>query len=122
DVVVLEAVTVESVREGQSRAINQQRTASTIKNIISADAIGNLPDRTVGEALARLPGVNVVDDQWANVRGSSAEHNAVTLDGDRLTASADTVEATSVQYDTRAVDLSLIPAEMVGGIEVIKTL
>lgn len=120
--VVMSAFTVESFREGQSRAINQQRTASTISNIISSDAIGNLPDRTVGEALARLPGVNVVDDQWANVRGSSAEHNAVTLDGDRLTASADTVEETSVQYDTRAVDLSLIPAEMVGGIEVIKTL
>ena len=120
--VVMQAFTVESIREGQSRALNQQRTASRVSNIVSADAIGNLPDRTVGEALARLPGVNVVDDQWANVRGASAEHNAVTLDGDRLTASPDSVEATSVQYDNRAVDLSLIPAEMVGGIEVIKTL
>jgi len=50
-VIVLQAVNVESVREGQSRAINQQRTSSRISNIISSDAIGNLPDRTVGEAL-----------------------------------------------------------------------
>src|SRR5687768_14626007 len=30
DVLMLEAVTVESVREGQSRAINQQRTSNTV--------------------------------------------------------------------------------------------
>lgn len=120
--IVMEAFTVESMREGQSRAINQQRTSSRISNIISSDAIGNLPDRTVGEALARLPGVNVVDDQFANVRGTPAEFNAVTLDGDRLSTAGPSVDSTSVNTDTRAVDLSLIPAEMVGGIEVIKTL
>jgi TonB-dependent receptor len=120
--VVLDAFTVESIREGQSRAINQQRTANTIKNIISSDAIGNLPDRTVGEALGRLPGVNVVDDRYASIRGTTAEHNSVTLDGDRFTTAGDSVDSTQTQSDTRAVDLSLIPAEMVGGIEVIKAL
>ncbi|MBI4622487.1 MAG: TonB-dependent receptor [Verrucomicrobia bacterium] len=120
--IVMAAFTVESFREGQSRAINQQRTANTIMSVISADAIGNLPDRTVGEALARLPGVNVVDDSFANIRGTAAEHNAVTLDGDRLSTTGSNIDSTSVNTDTRAVDLSLIPAEMVGGIEVIKTL
>ncbi len=121
DVIMLQEMRIESARLGQSRAINQQRASNTISNIISSDAIGNLPDRTVGEALGRLPGVNVVDDSYASIRGISAEHNAVTLDGDRMTPSTD-IYSTSVQYDTRAVDLSLIPAEMVGGIEVIKAL
>src|SRR5688572_8386558 len=120
--IVLDPFTVESIREGQSRAINQQRTANTIKNIISSDAIGNLPDRTVGEALGRLPGVNVVDDRYASIRGTTAEHNSVTLYGDRFTTAGDSVDSTQTQTDTRAVDLSLIPAEMVGGIEVIKAL
>jgi outer membrane receptor for ferrienterochelin and colicin len=86
--VVLEAYKVESIREGQSKAINQQRAANTIKNIVSADAIGNLPDRTVGEALGRLPGINVVDDSKASIRGTAAQYNSVTLDGDRFTTSA----------------------------------
>jgi TonB-dependent receptor len=122
DTVVMGKFVVESIAEGQSRAINQQRTSTRVSNIISSDAIGNLPDRTVGEALARLPGVNVVDDQFASVRGTSAEFNAVTLDGDRLSTTGSNIDSTSVNTDTRAVDLSLIPAEMVGGIEVIKTL
>ena len=120
--VMLEAFTVESIREGQSRAINQQRAANTIKNIISADAIGNLPDRTIGEALGRLPGVNVVDDSKASIRGTAAQYNAVTLDGERFTTSGDSVESTQTQTDNRAVDLSLIPSELVGGIEVTKAL
>jgi len=120
--VMLEAVTVESIREGQSRAINQQRAANTIKSIISADSIGNLPDRTVGEALGRLPGVNVVDDSKASIRGTAAQFNAVTLDGERFTTSGDSVESTQTQSDSRAVDLSLIPSELVGGIEVTKAL
>lgn len=122
EVIMLEAFKVESVREGQSRAINQQRSSNTIKNIISADAIGNLPDRTVGEALNRLPGVNVVDDSFASIRGMTAEYNAVTLDGQRFTSSGSSVYSTNVATDTRAVDLSLIPAELVGGIEVTKAL
>lgn len=120
--VVMEAFHVESIREGQARAINQQLTSATIKNIISADAIGNLPDRTVGEALGRLPGVNVVDDSFASVRGTPAKHNSVTLDGERLTTSGNDLYTTSTTDDTRAVDLSLIPSELVGGIEVTKAL
>lgn len=126
DVLVLEAFTVESVREGQARAINQQRTSNTISSIISADAIGNLPDRTVADALTRLPGVNVVveggEAAFASIRGTDAQHNSVTLDGDRFTTSGGSATETQTQGDNRAVDLSLIPSEMVGGIEVIKAL
>ncbi|MBI3887010.1 MAG: TonB-dependent receptor [Opitutae bacterium] len=126
EVLHLDTFTVVSVREGQSRAINQQRASNTISNIISADAIGNLPDNTIAEALARLPGVNVVVEggaaAFASIRGSEAKLNSVTLDGERLTAAPSSGLETNTSGDTRAVDLSLIPSEMVGGIEVIKAL
>ena len=125
DVVVMEQVTIESVREGQSRAINQQRTSNTIMNVISSDAIGNLPDQTVGEALARLPGVSVVTDgrsAFASIRGAEAKLNSVTLDGAHISSPANDGIFTTSGTETRAVDLSTIPSDMVSGIEVIKAL
>lgn len=127
EVVMLDAVKVESIREGQSRAINQQRTNSTISNIISSDAIGNLPDNTIADALTRLPGVSVVVEggvaAYASIRGSEAKLNSVTLDGQRITAtpSGNGLDASN-SADTRAVDLSLVPSELVGSIELTKAL
>ncbi len=125
DVLVLEAVTVESVREGQSRAINQQRTSNTVMNVISSDAIGNLPDNTVGEALARLAGVSIVNDgrsAFASIRGAEAKLNSVTLDGSHLSSPANDGIFTTSGTETRAVDLSTIPSDMISSIEVIKAL
>ena len=125
DVIVLEAFTVESVREGQSRAINQQRTSNTVMNVISSDAIGNLPDQTVADALARIAGVSVVLDgksAFASIRGSEAKLNSVTLDGSHLSSPANDGIFTTSGTETRAVDLSTIPSDMIGSIEVIKAL
>src|SRR4051812_7319974 len=125
DVIVLEAVTVESVREGQSRAINQQRTSNTITNVISSDAIGNLPDRTIGDALARIAGVTVVTDgrsAFASIRGAEAKLNSVTLDGAHISSPANDGIFTTSGSETRAVDLSTIPSDVVAGIEVTKAL
>lgn len=125
DVVVLQAVTVESVREGQSRAINQQRTANTVMNVISSDAIGNLPDNTVGDALARLAGVTVVTDgrsAFASIRGAEAKFNSVTLDGSHVSFPAPDGVFTTAGQETRAVDLSTIPSDMIASIEVVKAL
>lgn len=124
-VVTLDTFKVESIREGQSRAINQQRASNTISSIISSDAIGNLPDKTVGDALARLPGVSVVLDgrsAFASIRGAQAKFNSITLDGSHISTPANDGIFTTAGSETRAVDLSTIPSDMIAGIEVIKAL
>ncbi|HRE81681.1 MAG TPA: TonB-dependent receptor [Opitutaceae bacterium] len=125
DVIAMEAVSVESVREGQSRAINQQRTSNTVMNVISADTVGNLPDNTVGDALARLAGVSVVTEgrsAFASIRGAEAKLNSVTLDGAHISSPANDGIFTTGGQETRAVDLSSIPSDMVSSIEVIKAI
>src|SRR5688572_23792208 len=55
----LRNVTISSFREGQQKALNQQRNADNIKQVISADLMGRFPDLNVAEALQRLPGVTI---------------------------------------------------------------
>ncbi|MSU71923.1 MAG: TonB-dependent receptor [Opitutus sp.] len=125
EIIYLDPFTVESVREGQSRGINQQRTSNTVMNVISSDAIGNLPDQTVGEALSRVAGVSIVIDgksAFASIRGSEAKLNSVTLDGSHISSPANDGVFTTSGTETRAVDLSTIPSDMISGIEIIKAL
>lgn len=98
-------------------AIEQQRNADVIKNIITSDAIGNLPDQNVAEAVRRLAGVNVLNDQgegrFISVRGLDPSLNSASVNGTRLPAP---------ESDTRSVALDVIPSELIGSIEVIKSL
>ncbi len=116
--VVLDKYVVESIALGQARAISKQRSLDTVASILSADALGNLPDTTVGQALNRLPGINVVDDNEVSIRGSEAQLNNISLDGTRL----NTPSAGTGLETTRAVGLADIPVELVAGIEVYKVL
>jgi TonB-dependent receptor len=124
-VLLLQAVKVESVREGQMKAINEQRASNTISNIIASDAIGNLPDNTLGEALSRVPGVNVVQSEgeasYVTIRGAAPQLNSIRVDGQTLPAITDPLAQDS-SSDNRSINVSLIPSEIIGSVEVVKAL
>lgn len=118
EVVQLSAVTVEGYREGRARALQQKRTQTNISDVISADAIGNLPDRNVAEAVARLPGVNLSLEQgegrYVSIRGVEPNLNQVMIDGAVAAAPGGTRLG-------RAVPLDTLGAGQVSQIEVVKT-
>ena len=77
---------------GQERAINQQKTASGIINIVSEEQFGAMLDGNIGQALQRLPGLSVDEDQDGsqgaiNIRGIAGEYNSVQVDGNRIPTS-----------------------------------
>ncbi len=102
---------------GQARALNQQKNKSNITNIISSDQVGRFPDANIGEALRRVPGITMQNDQGEArniiIRGLAPELNSVTLNGDRIP---------SAEGDNRRVQMDLIPSDMISSIEVNKTL
>jgi TonB-dependent receptor len=102
---------------GQAKALNVQKTNPNITNIVAADQIGRFPDANVGDAMKRIPGITVQNDQgearFGLIRGTEPRFNTVMLNGERIP---------SAESDTRTVQLDLIPSDMVQSIEVSKTL
>jgi TonB-dependent receptor len=107
-------VIVSGIRRSQSRAISQKRQALNVVDVLSADDIGNLPEKNVAEAVQRLPGIVLRNDRtegrFVSIRGGAANLNNVTLNGSNLASTA----------GSRATALDLLPAEMVSDIEVTK--
>ncbi|MBL9207181.1 MAG: TonB-dependent receptor [Opitutaceae bacterium] len=101
----LGAVVIEGYREGRSRALQQKRTQANILDIISADAIGNLPDRNVAEAIARAPGVSITgmeqgEGRYVSIRGIDPNLNQVMMDGAILAAPGGSRLGRAVPLDT----------------------
>lgn len=86
DVYVLEPVRVSGEKEGMAAAITAQRNAENVKNVVSMDAYGNLPNLNATELAIRLPGVafgNPGDEvvEVVSVRGMGAGMTTITIDG-----------------------------------------
>lgn len=104
-----------SIGKGQAKALNQQKNKNNITNIISADQVGKFPDANIGDALKRVPGISMQNDQGEArdiiIRGLAPQLNSVTLNGDRIP---------SAEGDNRRVQMDLIPSDMIQTIEVNK--
>lgn len=115
--IMLGDVTIGYSLQGQARAMNQQRTNANITNIVASDQIGRFPDANIGDALKRLPGINVQYDQgearFGSIRGTESRLNSVTINGERMP---------SAEGKNRVIQLDLIPADMIQSIEVNKAL
>ncbi|MDO8544798.1 MAG: TonB-dependent receptor [Opitutaceae bacterium] len=74
--------------EGDSLAINEQRFAANIKNVVPTDSFGDMAEGNVGEFLKFLPGVTGdYDDSQINtvsLRGFATNLTVVSADGAQL--------------------------------------
>jgi len=110
-------MTVTGYLQGQTKALNTQKTNENITNVISSDQVGKFPDANVGDAMKRIAGVNVQYDQgearFGNIRGTAPQYNSVTINGERIP---------SAEAEDRTVQLDLVPADMIQSMEVSKAI
>jgi len=111
-----EEILVQGQAAGAAGALNRQRHAQEILSVVDADAIGELSDANVTEALNRLSGISIESDQgegrFVRIRGAGADLNTVTVNG---------ITVPSPEAGSRAVALDVIPSELVEMLEVSKT-
>ena len=116
DIIELEEFSVEGTLVGQAKAINLQRSADNVMNVISSDAIGQFVDRNAAEALQRLPGITLEESQGEGkfiiIRGANPSFNAVTVDG---------VTVATPEEDGRSTGLDIISTDQLERIEVVKS-
>lgn len=115
---VLDALVVPGEREGNARAVTDQRNAANVKNVISSDAFGAILEENIGTFLQRLPGITMGEIEGApiyvRVRGISPNLNAVTVDGTRQPGGG-TRGGLNRQFE-----LDTVPTEFIETIEVTK--
>ncbi|MEW6982424.1 TonB-dependent receptor [Colwelliaceae bacterium 6471] len=111
----IEVIKVTGFRGSIIESINTKRYSSEVVEAISAEDIGKLPDSSIAESLARLPGLAAqrLDGRASKVsiRGFGENESATTFNGR---------EQVSIG-DNRGVEFDLYPSEIMSGVTVYKT-
>ncbi|WP_372771471.1 TonB-dependent receptor [Pseudoalteromonas sp.] len=117
----VEVIEVRGIRRSLEASLNTKRFSNSVVDAVSAEDVGKFPDSDVGEALGRISGIAVNrafgQGQQVSIRGASAQLTRTLLNGHSV--------ASTGWYDQQNIDRSfnytLLPPEMVGGIEVYKS-
>ncbi len=106
-------VVISAAVGGQQRALNQQKMADNMMQVVSADQIGRFPDPNVADALKRLSGVTT-DGKEVQLRGTPANFTNITVNGEQVMSSQ--------EEGKRNEALDVIPSDILSSLEVQKTL
>jgi TonB-dependent receptor len=112
----LEEVIVYGQAAALASALSQERSADNLVSVLDTDAMGQFPDQNVAESLRRLSGITVENDQgegrYVVIRGIDPDLNSTSINGLRATSGE----------PRRALQLDVIPSDVLDGLEVHKTL
>ena len=109
-------VQVTGIRSAIESAISAKKNAEGVVETLNAEDIGKLPDTTIAESLARLPGVTTQrtrqgEASTISIRGLGPDFAGYLVNGREQAGIG----------NSRALDLSVYPAELIGGATVYKT-
>jgi iron complex outermembrane recepter protein len=111
----VQTITVTGIRRGIESAINVKKNSDSIVEAVSAEDIGKLPDVSIAESIARLPGLSAQRvagrAQVISVRGLSPDFATTLLNGRELVSTG----------DNRSVEFDQYPSELLSGVTVYKT-
>lgn len=111
----VETIVVRGFGATLSKSLQQKKFAESSVEIISTDDLGQLPDVTIADALARLPGVAAERDRGnassLSIRGLGPRLNIATMNGREIVSAE---PSRDVRYEQ-------FPAELINSVEVYKS-
>ncbi|MDV3456168.1 TonB-dependent receptor [Sphingomonas sp. HF-S4] len=110
-----EEIVVTGLRASLESSINTKRDNASIVEAVSAEDIGKLPDVSIAESIARLPGLAAQRvngrAQVISIRGLAPDFTTTLLNGRQQASSG----------DNRAVEFDQYPSELLSSVVVYKT-
>ncbi|NTS78747.1 TonB-dependent receptor [Catenovulum sp. SM1970] len=118
----VERIEVVGFRNQVATAQDIKRNANTVKDVITASDIGSLPDKSVTEALQRVPGVSIERfDSSDDPNHFSSEGTGVIVRGlKRVRSEINGRDSFSASPDGAGLNYADIPGELLGSVEVVK--
>ena len=112
---VMEEVVVTGIRTSIRNSLNEKKLETSIIEAVSAEDIGKLPDLSITDSLARLPGLTAQRlngrSQVISVRGLSPDFTTALLNGrEQVTVG-----------DNRGIEFDQYPSELLSSVVVYKT-
>jgi iron complex outermembrane recepter protein len=111
----VEVVVVTGIRAALQNAINTKKNLAVISETVSAEDIGKLPDVSIAESIARLPGLagERIDGrtQRISIRGLGPDFTTSLLNGREQVST----------NDGRGIEFDQYPSELLGSVNVYKT-
>lgn len=108
-------IIVTGFRASLESAVNKKKSSDQIVESISAEDIGKLPDASIAESIARLPGLTSQRlsgrSNSITIRGFAPDFSTTLLNGREQTSTG----------DNRAVEYDQYPSEMISQVNVYKT-
>ena len=110
-----DAIIVTGLRRSIESSLDAKRNATSIVEVISSEDIGLLPDQSIADSLARLPGVTAQRvrgrSQQISIRGLGPDFSLSLLNGREIVSAG----------NNRGIEFDQFPSELIGTAVVYKT-
>lgn len=110
-----EVIVVTGLRAGLAKSLDLKKDELSIVEVVSAEDIGKLPDVSIAESIARLPGLAAQRvggrAQVISIRGLAPDFATTLLNGRQQASSG----------DNRGGEFDQYPSELLGGVVIYKT-
>jgi iron complex outermembrane receptor protein len=117
----VEIIEISGIRASAKENLNQKRFSNAIVDAITAEDIGQFPDKNVAESLSRIPGITIDrtfgEGQGVTIRGVQPDQNLTLVNGQAV----GTGQWFVLSDATRNFNFELLASEMVSGLEVYKS-